>query len=361
MTTWRVRDLVIDAVRNVGGSPVRSLLLGVTTAGLIGALVFTELSTTNDLLAFEHRFIDSGGNVVVAYSDDGLDTRRCAAMASMSGILETAAVTPGSPVEVAQAPGTLFSTGTITTGALTLFTLEPPASVTDVFDRWVIGSAAATELGLSEGMWLTVSGSEPRRVGAVIDTEARNPQIDRWILTVAPAAGIARQCWVEFTPGATTGRNEMVETIFADSSDILVTPWIRLDEFSRDPLTELAARPQTNAWLIAGLLLAGISWIGTWFRRSHIGLYRAVGTGPAALLIIGAVEYAIPILLGGLAGTLWAAAAWTATTASGFPDADQLAIAVRTAASTMLLALVTAPLLWPAAARGSIAQQLKDR
>lgn len=361
MTTWRLSALLVDAVRNVICSPMRSVLLAATTAGLIGALVLTELSTTDDLLAVQSRFVDSGGNVVVAFSEEGLDSGRCAAIAYMSGTVETAAVTRGSPVEVGQAPGTLFNSGSITTGALTLFTLKPTPRVSDVIDRWVIGSAAAAELGLSEGMWLTVNSGEHRQVGAVIDTEVRNPQIDRWILRIGPAAGTASQCWVEFAPGARTGRKEMVETMFADSSDILVTPWIRPDKFSRDPVTELATRPQTNAWLIAGLLLAGIGWLGTWFRRSHVGLYRAVGTGPATLLIIGTVEYAIPILLGGLAGTLWATAAWTATTTSGFPDADQLAIAVRTAASTTLLALVTAPLLWPAIARGSIAQQLKDR
>lgn len=360
MTTWRLRDLFVDAVRNVISSPGRSLLLAAATAGLVGALVFAELSTTDDLLAFESRFVESGGNVIVAFSEEGLSASRCVAMAAVSGVVGTAAVTPEPPVKIAQAPGTLFNAGTVTAGALTLFTPEPLTLGPGIVDRWVVGSAAATELGLSEGLWLAVDGGRARQVAAVMDTGVRNPQIDRWILSIAPAAGAARQCWVEFAPGATTGREEMIETVFADNSDLEVTPWIRLDEFSRDPVSELAARPQTSAWLVAGLLLAGIGWLGTWFRRSQIGLYRAVGTGPAALLVIGAIEYAIPVVFGTMAGALWAIAAWTATT-TGFPDSDQLVIVARSTASTTLLALTVAPLLWPAMARGTIAQQLKDR
>lgn len=357
--TWRIRDLIVDALRNLAGSPSRTLLLGVVAAGLIGALVFIELATTDDLLAFEKRFVDSGGNVVVAHSEEGLPADRCAALAAMPGIKRSGAVAPGPAVEVGQAPGTLFNTGTVTAGAVELFTATPPPPISDITDRWVVGAAAADELGLTRDSWLAIDNQQ-RQVGAVIDTATRNPQIGRWILTIGPPTGTAQQCWIEYFPGATTGRIETIDTAFAGTPDAVVTPWIRLDDFARNPIEELATRPQTNAWILAGLLLAAIAWITTWFRRSHIGLYRAVGTGPAALLILGTVEYGVPILIGAVAGSLWATAIWTATT-SGIPHHDQLIIAYRTAASATLLATATAALLWPATAKESIADQLKDR
>jgi len=358
--TWRLRDLIVDGFRNVTGSPIRSVLLGVAAAGIVGALVVAELSTTDDLLAFRDEFVAAGGNVVVASNEQGLPAGRCAALQANPGIVATAAVALGEPVEVDHAPGTLFQTGAITTGGLALFAPDAPATVAHIADRWIVGTAAADELGLTEGMWLTI-GDATRKVGAVIDTETRNPQIARWILTIIPAAGTATQCWVEYEPGAATGRAEYLETVFADTGDGLITrPWIRLDEFARDPITELASRPQAGAWLPAGLLLAVIAWLATWFRRSHIGLYRAVGTTPTQLLILGAIETVTPLVVGAAAGFAWATASWVAAH-TGYPTTDQLTIALRTTASVVLLTAATAPLLWPITARQSIAQQLKDR
>lgn len=358
MSTWRVWDLLVDAVRNVAAGRVRSVLLAGVTAGVIGALVFIELSTTDELLTFQDGFIDSGGNMFIAASEEGLASERCAALLSMEGVIGSASVEAGPPVETAIAPGTLFGTGRVTIGALELFSSGPSASAADLANGWIIGEAAASELGVSQRMWLGVGGSTPRQVGAVVNTEARNPRIDRWLLAVQPPAGTVSECWVEFAPGVMTGRQETVSAVFSDSADVIVVPWIRLDEFSRDPVAELVGRPQASAWIIAGLLIGAMAWLVTWFRRSQIGLYRAVGTGPSALLILGAVELGIPILSGALIGSLWAAAIWSANTA-GYPDADQLAIGIRTVTSTALLALAIGPLFWPVTAQGSIAEQLK--
>lgn len=357
---WRLRDLVIEAARNVSGTPVRSILLGVVAAGVVAGLVFIELAFTQGLLDFQAGFEASGGHVVVASNDDGLPVGRCAALAGLDGIAAAAALDPGSPAETNVAPGTLFQTGRFTSGGLRVFTTGFAPQAAEVADRWILGEAAADELGVEPGMWLAVDG-ESRQVGAVVDTEQRNPQIARWILTVAPPVGQAAQCWVEYAPGAATGRIELVDTVFADTGDgLVVRPWIRLDEFSRDPIAELAARPQRTAWVAAGLLLAALVWLATWFRRADIGLYRAVGTGPAALLILGAVEAALPLTVGGLAGALWATATWAAVIGH-MPNPDQVLVAVRAAASTLLVALTVAPLLGLLLARQSIAQQLKDR
>lgn len=360
MRSWRLMDVFTEAVRNIAASGTRAVMFGAAAALVVGALAYVELTTTADLLAFEDGFVTAGGNVVVATTDDGLDAARCAALASQRGVVSSVAVATGPLVEVDQAPGTLFNTASVTVGALDQFVLGSSLSSADTVDRWVVGASAAQELGVGEGMWLGVDGGESRQVGVIIDTEVRNPRMQRWIMTVVPAAGTADECWVEFAPGARAGREEFVATIFADSADVVVAPWIRLDQFSRNSVAELAARPQADGWLIAGLVLAGISWLATWFRRSQIGLYRAVGTGPSTLLIFGAVEYAIPMLVGSVAGVMWAAATWSAITGR-FPGADQAAIAVRMASSSFLLAAVVGPILWPALARESIAKQLKER
>lgn len=368
--TWRFKDIVVDAVRNVAGTPTRTVLLGVVSAGVVGALAFTELAFTQNLLDFRTQFEESGGYVVVATkatdgnvaitADKGLSAERCAALSDIHGITAAAAVQVGPLKGVNTAPGTLFRTGTLTADGLDLFTSGTPPTVANVADRWILGVAAADELGVRSGMWLVV-GEDARQVGAVIDTDERYPQIARWIMTIAAPFGMADECWVEYDSGVTTGRTELVDTVLATTAGQLVArPLIRLDRFARNPVSELAVRPQAQAWFAAGLVLAAIAWLATWFRRAHIGLYRALGTTPSGLFTLGAVEYALPTVIGGAAGALWAIATWVARTGA-VPSIDQILVVARTAASTLLFAVILAPILWPLAGRGSIAQQLKDR
>lgn len=149
MSTWRLQDLFVEATRNVTRGRVRSVLLALATAGLVGALVFTELSTTDELLAFQDEFIDSGGNMFIATSEEGLASSRCAALASTQGVIGSASVTSGPPMETTLAPGTPFSTGRVTTGALGLFSREPATPVADVVNGWIVGSFGASELGVT--------------------------------------------------------------------------------------------------------------------------------------------------------------------------------------------------------------------
>lgn len=359
MSSWRLRDLLVDATRNVTHWPLRTTLLTVMTAGLLGALVFAELSTTGGLVEFEQQFVERGANIFVASNESGLDAAKCGALATLPGVVGSAAITSGRPVSVVESPGTLFRTGTITTGGLSLFSRPPAPAVAEVVDRWLLGAATAAELGLAPGMALVPDGGPPLEVGAVIDTQVRNPGIDRWVLAIAPPVGQATQCWVEYSPGARSGRTEMLSAVFAGSGDRLtVNPWIRPGEFTRDPIAELSGRPQAGAWLAAGFILTGMGWLSTWFRRSDIGLYRATGMAPSGLLVLGAVEHVMPTLVGACIGAFWATAAWSFL-ATGPPTLDQLGVATRTVASAVLLSLAITPLIWPVIARGSIARQLK--
>jgi hypothetical protein len=255
-------------------------------------------------------------------------------------------------------PGTLYWTGIVTMGAIRLLTTASTIQAVDLQGRVLVGADAAQELGVVPGSWLGIEGTKPKQVGAVVDSEDRDPALNRWIAAVAAQIGLARECWVEFDAGVKTGRQETMFAMFT-GPDVVVQPVKRLDEFSRDPVGELAGRPQTIAWLYAGLLLALLGWLSSWFRRSDVGLYRAVGTGSPALLVIAAGEFVIPVVVGALGGALWALAWWMAE--HGNPTSDQLYVASRTAASIVLLAVTCTPLSWIVLGRESIAAQLKDR
>ncbi|MCB1247051.1 MAG: hypothetical protein KDB69_07295, partial [Acidimicrobiia bacterium] len=148
--------------------------------------------------------------------------------------------------------------------------------------------------------------------------------------------------------------------VFAASGDAIAAPLIRLDEFSRDPLAELAERPTRYGWILAGAVIALTVWVMAWFRRSDIGLYRAFGTRTSGLTIIGSVEAIVPLVVGAIVGTMWGVVV-AGILAGESMAADQWSIVGRSVASGLLLAIVAAPLPWAIASREPIADQLKDR
>lgn len=359
MKGWSIRGLWQEATRNVTSTVGRTLVVAVAVCGIVGGLTWVELATTGDLLAFQDEFLARGGSVAIVDAEGLVSASRCDALARRSEVVASGGMTRGGSVEVLSAPRTAFQTAWATPGAFEVWAADPPRG-----DDWTrslfVGNVAAEELGIRDGSVILVAGEEPQQV-TVIDVEARNSQAARWLISPVAPAGMVDQCWVEYAPADVEAGMAALEVAFADAGDTMaVRRAIRLGEFGRDPVAELADRPQRSAWVIAGLLLALLAWLATWFQRSEIGLYRAVGTPTAALWLLGQIEAFVVMIPAACAGFLWAAAGYVATT-DGFPIADQLGIAVRTAAATLLVALIVAPLAWPSLGRGQIAAQLKDR
>ena len=217
MAGWRLREAAGEAWRSVSAGLWRTVTLGVVTAGLVGALVWVELGTSDDVLGFQRAFERRGGWVGVATDPQArIDAAGCAALAHHSGVVHAGALGAADTIQTTAAPGTLFQTAAATSGAIRLWAADPPAHG-DLVTGLVLGQAAADELGLRPGMHLSVAGDDRiRSVGAVVDTEARNPFITRWILDVAPPAGTAAQCWVEFSPENLDIGLQVLEATFAD-------------------------------------------------------------------------------------------------------------------------------------------------
>lgn len=356
---WRVSDLVAEAWRNLRAAPGRTFLLVGLTAALAGGLAFAEMDTTYDLIDFNQRYVAAGGNGVVVFSDSGLPASTCASADTYEGVLGAGAISAPASVETDVAPGTLFNTAAGTTGLWNVIATDSTTFSTTQGGGWILGEAAATELGLVPGMWLGIDGVV-RVVDQVADTELRDPQASRWIMSPMAPTGTAVQCWIEFDAGVSSGRIDAAAAIFAGTDDAIAAPLVRLDEFSRDPVAELASRATRFGWVLAGLVIALTVWVMAWFRRSDIGLYRALGTRSSGLTIIGSIETAVPLLVGAVVGTVWGVviAAALAGEATG---ADQWLIVARSTASAVLLAVVVGPLPWALGAREPIADQLKDR
>lgn len=330
-------------------------------AVIVAALTFVDLTTTASVIEFQRNVEAKGRWVGVISNPDGtLSARSCDSLSRRPWVLYAGGLRRESSTELTKAPGTLFQTASVTSGAPQVWAADPPPH-RDLVTGFVVGEQLAAELGLrAESLAVEIDGDEILRVGAVMSVENRYPEAARWLLTIAGPYGRVDECWVEFEPGILEAGLAAASATFRDVSRIDARPLIRLDEFARDPVAEFASRPLAHSWLPVGLLMASLIWLITWFRRADVGLYRAMGTNTFDLWVLVQVESVVVYLLALVSGYAWGVLLF-AIQQEGFPGWDQLAVALRAVASAILLAIAVAAFAVVPLGRSQIANQLKDR
>ena len=358
---WRAAALAREALLNIAANAVRSAVVVVLLGVAIGALAFLELQEAHDLAAFRDEYAAAGGFVAVVGAQEGtISAERCEALATRPGVVAAGSARNTGTVSFTSAPGVLFQSAAVSKGILDVW--RPGAAVPPIVEgpSFVAGASLAKELGLAPGSVAARTGEPPARVAAVIDTSRRNPQVQRWALELAPPAGGANECWVEFDRAHYAAGFETLPAWFAEGTrEPIARPYLRSDEFTRDPAAEFAGRPQRFGWLALGGLAAALFMLMAWFRRAELGLYLALGTPRSQLLALLALEAAVLIAVAAAISVPWAFAVQVAL-GEGVPS-DHVSLALRGALSGTLLAMVLAPLAGSLAVRGNVAGLLKER
>ncbi len=362
MRGWRLGSLLVEAWSNLVSGWPRTLALALIVAGVAAGLTASELTTLRRIVLFERGFVSAGGNVVIATNERRIPADRCSLLVARPDVVAAGGVQVAGPSEVNVAPGTLFQTALMTSGVAAVW--DPrQARTSEALSRGIaVGSAAASELGVAPGAYLGMGSGRPQRVGVVLDVAERNPQAARWILFPVAPIGMVDQCWVEFVSGVGETGVALLEHLFADTGrELVVRPWIKLDEFARSPIEELRTRPQSRAWLPVGTVLALLFWLALWSRRSELGLYRALGMKRVEMLVHIQAEAVLVVVIGGMLGVVWGI---SGVVASGgeFPGFDEVAVVLRTVVSglAVVAALGPVPALLTGDRRGLL-EQLKDR
>lgn len=359
--SWRAGALLREAWLNVVTSRWRTAGLVLAVAVILGSLAMLELQDADQLRSFQANFVRSGGYVALGIPSGGdeASAARCEALNGQPGVVAAGGVFAASLATFATAPGVLFQRAPITEGILRVW--DPVAAPLRVQDRTlVVGLALAQEMGLRVGSYAVPAGEQPALVTAVVDTGRRNPQVLRWALDLSPPAGAIEQCWVEFEPGAfEAGLAALPAWFTTGDEEAVARPYVRRDEFTRDPAAEFATRPQRDGWPVAGLVIAGFVALTAWFRRSELGLYLAVGTRRSEMLMLLALETLLTLAAAFVLAFAYAFAIDVALHHS--PGWSEVVVVVRTTGSAALLTLIVAPLAAVPLVRGSIADMLKDR
>jgi hypothetical protein len=356
MTGWRLRAVASEAMANLGSAQMRTVLTGILIASTLGALTWAELAFSADVKRRAEEFAAAGGYIAVVGGPAGIDASRCERLRERDWVLSVGSATGAGVVSVASAPGIAFARFTGSRGIVEVWDPRAPVEA-DSRGGYVVGAAAADELGLITGSYIRVGAEGPARV-TVIDPANRNEFAMRGFLDVVPASGRADQCWVEVEPGQLTPALAALPALLG-AEEAEARPVIDRGEFGVDPAQLLDGRLQRWAWLlIAGIGIATMALMSL-FRRSESAVYRAFGLSRTGLLLMVQLETLVLVVGSYLIACSLALLIYGL--AFGPPDFDQIALALRSSGMAAAAIVAVGPLMASAAGRGSPAALLKER
>ncbi len=360
MRGWRISTLISDAGSNLTSGGIRTTVLFATALLVLGGLSLSELSATGQVLALHNDQKLRGVDVVVVENAQVIPAWECIVLSQNAAVKYTGALTLLDPIEFESSPGTLFQNVAVNGDMLRIWAPNRRSSSLPR-DALLVGPSVADSLGVGNGDYATPQGDITRPV-KVIDPSLRNAQANRWVITAATPVSVADQCWIELLPGVGASRRSIAEWWFRPLGEgTTIRSAIDLGPFAQDPDDTLEGRSEARLWVLASAVLTLILLLSMWFRRGELSLYRALGSTRTALLCITQIETSIVVGVAGIVGSIWAAATYTALNPGG-ATISQLVIAGRSTLSTVLIALVLAPVMvLPFGARKGLLSQLKDR
>jgi hypothetical protein len=364
---------VREGVENVRrGGILMGALVVIMTIFVAGATVL-DARTAQAIIDAEARFLDDGGDLLVAFAGTGrIDAAACERAKELAGVRAAGAVDLGPlATGVVGHPGVSQSIVAVTPGVLGLFgdrgPRVPPVPVTLASDEVIVAPAVAERWAWKAGTTLQLTGGEVAglalpeealRVAAVADLELIDDAASTSVLVIRPATGWAGACYVRVDPRYRADVAAGLPFFLGESRSSPVSVADRLPEGggTTDPATAVDERATRWIGAAAGVMM-GLLWgIVAWMRRSRTALYATIGVSRSSSFLIRWTEAAGVLL----AGSLWGGAfGISAAVAMGCTPAHAVVWAGTTAVvalgTGMLLA--TAVTLW----RPATLAALKDR
>jgi hypothetical protein len=351
---WRPDALLREAGSNLSARRGRYSVLAVLVAVLVGGLVWADMSAARAAIEGKRELLAAGGTVVIAAREQGgLDAARCVELGSQGHVVAAGGLARGETVYFDHAPGTPFQSLLVTGD---LVTVLDPGTRTPTAPGLVVPAAAAEELGVVAGSWLSLAGT-PHRVVALVRPDPRAESVSRSILLAAPPTGQVDQCWVEFADGQYEAGAEALAAWFA-ADGLTLTPLIGRNVATRDYAADWSGRPLRHGWVAAGVLIGALAGLLVWRRRAEMALYVLLGSSRVVVATLQTVELWWILVAGGLLGTLWGTAI---ASVAGPAGTEAVAHGLRAGALTTIAGLAAVPLLAAWLIRADLATLLKER
>lgn len=352
---WRIPTIFREAVANVIHSPARTISMVLLATIVTLPLSLADLNAAQEAEEFRSAFEVGGGHVLVA-QNAAIDAAACVVLGRRPEVERSGGFRKMDPITFTGQPGLGYQRIEATRGLLDVWANK----TVDLSSGYVVAGAAALELGVAAGSFLSTEGGTLATVASVIDVDTRAPFASRWIIDVQPPIGVVDECWIELSGEPPTGMVDVIAlALRRGDAPPEVVPLIAIDEFSRDPVAEFGSLPQRNAgWPIAAVLAIFLALLDR-YRRSDIAVYRVSGTSRMSLFLMGQVEVSLVLVAAWLAQALWVLGLFSILS-DRLPTSVEFVGSQQVVAIGLALTLVAAPVVRALVASGNTVELLRS-
>ena len=155
-------------------------------------------------------------------------------------------------------------------------------------EQAVLGELVSVQLGLQARDLLspTAGTRDPTIVSTVVTGPRSEGFAFSLLLADGGAPGRVSSCWVDFGRNVRPADRDLLRTVLGGDT-------VNISELSPASTTledAYETRISRYGWMASVLLALGLYWVIDWSRRAETVLYRALGVGRVALLVVRAVE-----------------------------------------------------------------------
>jgi hypothetical protein len=159
-------------------------------------------------------------------------------------------------------------------------------------------------------------------------------------------------------PGAVSEGGDLLTFTFRGTG-AQVTPFLGSPAGLSSPAAQWHSFASLDVWAVAGLLLGALAGLATWTRRTEWAVYRTFGTRRVELVTVVGFESIIMTPMVAVCASLVTLAGGTLL--FGPLPWEIYAVTGRYIAAAAAVGVVVSLLAAPAAMRGNLLEQLKDR
>lgn len=286
-------DLIREGWRNLALQPLRSLLMLVAAAALLGGPMVVEALWLTRSLDLEERFERAGGYTAHTTFEQPILSERCRGINDLPYVQGAAGVADMGAARIDRQPQSRFSVFAVTAGALSVLAPEGDRASDERLSGdgvVALGPQAADELGVAEGDYLRIDGMTVE-VAAILRSEVlRVPRLERAILRPLMGEDRVDECFVALAPAAFDQGLVVTNALVPDPDSTERFGPFTSRGTAQPPSDELLARGHRWAWGGAGLALGLLLGIELWARRSEIALIRSIGATARSTVALYMVE-----------------------------------------------------------------------
>lgn len=350
---WRPNELVREATRNIGP---RHLISGVLVTLLLTGLAL--LSSSQAFSSLEQEADRQGaGSLVVLVAADGerpLNAATCESMNASAGVEAAGGIAATRPPPAQAFAGSApVTTEYVTPHAIRVW---DPTSTTATT---VVGADLSATGAVGPGTVLLWPDGAQTRVASELTPSVPVTRLRSGVLVPRTTDTALSECWVRMSPGAVDYGVTLASYVFRDAGAQIV-PFTTLSPGVKSPSQQWHAYADAQPWVVGALMLALVAGLTTWTRRTELAIYRAFGTGRAAITFMLLIEQAVVLLPSMIVASLLATLGSAAIAGHRLPP-DVPWLINATIAAAGLLGYALSAITCQLGVAGGLAEQLKDR